>query len=38
MGIANLQTSTQIFAHGDPVNDGLSGPDPFTRPRSSVLF
>jgi hypothetical protein len=22
MGIANLQTSTKIFAHGDPVNDG----------------
>jgi hypothetical protein len=22
MGIANLQTSTKIFAHGDPANDG----------------
>ena len=22
MGIANLQTSTKIFAHGDPVNEG----------------
>ena len=22
MGIANLQTSTKIFAPGDPVNDG----------------
>jgi hypothetical protein len=22
MGIANLQTSTKIFVHGDPVNDG----------------
>ena len=21
MGIANLQTSTKIFAHGDPVNE-----------------